>query len=596
MTTSGALPLLLRIAAVALAALGVIDPRLQWSETVPAAVDLRIVSDHDDTAGADAARSAVDRLQRSVGEKVAFNTGAAPAARVLVGGVSTIDPLPIADVSVSTIAVGKPSSPNVRIVAADSPAAAPLGWSARIDATIEAVGMSGRKSVVVLEQQGVALARTEYAWRSDRERTQVEMFYAAPVTGVSRVSLRVLPAEGEAITLDNKVDLRLETVARQLQVLVHEPRPSWATAFVRRALEQSAVFDVAASTGASRGLAVRAGAPPSRLTAGALEAFDLVVAGAPEELTRGEVDALRSFARVRGGAVILVPDRRPSGPYVDLLPTARFEEVLVENPLPLRSPQPGSVRGSEIAIPREVGAGRVIASVGQKAAEEPVIVEWTAGAGRVIFAGALDAWRFRAADSDGYARFWEALAATASVASPRKIEVSIDPPIARPGESVAVRARLRRTELIETATRTRTAPLEARIMGADGSTTPIRMWPTADVGVFEGRIVAPAEGRYDVQVASEQTTADDVLITAADVRHAAGTLDSSADVAGAIAMSTGGVAVGAEDLAPLERLLASLPQGVTTRAIHPVRSMLYVTAFAALLCAEWTLRRRRGLR
>jgi hypothetical protein len=595
MTVRQAAPLLLRVAAFALAVIGIIDPRMRLAERVPPAVELRVVPGGDTEVDA-AMRAVVDGLQRALSGRVAFNSGARPAARVFAGDVSTVELSSAADVPVSTIALQTPPSPNVRISAADSPSPVPFGWAARFAATIDGAGMAGRTSTVVLEQNGVTLAQATHTWRTDRERTQVEMVYAAPRAGASRVALRVLPAEGEAVTSDNRADLRLTTVDRQLKVLVHEPRPSWAAAFVRRALEESAAFAVSSVTGASRGVAVRAGAPPHRLTAAALAPFDLVISGAPEELTRSDVDALRDFARVRGGAVIFVPDRRPSGPYLDVVPAGSFDEVLVDSPLQVRSAQAGSLRASVLVIPRDAARGRAIASIDQKAGEQPVILEWMSGAGRVIFAGALDAWRFRTSGGEGYAGFWESLAMAEALLSPRKIELSIHPAIARPGEAVTIRARLRRTELDENPSRTRTAPVTGRIIGGDGAATPIRLWPTAEAGAIEGRIAAPAEGRYDVQVASGQITADDVLITAADVRHAAGSAERQLDVAHAVAAATGGVAAAADDLSPLERMLTSLPSGEVTRTRHPARSPLSVAAFAVLLCAEWAIRRRRGLR
>ncbi len=74
-------------------------------------------------------------------------------------------------------------------------------------------------------------------------------------------------------------------------------------------------------------------------------------------------------------------------------------------------------------------------------------------------------------------------------------------------------------------------------------------------------------------------------VAAGGHRHARGRL---------IAAATGGVAVSTADLAPLERHLRSLTSGEVERTVRPGRSWLLVLAFAALLCAEWTIRRRRG--
>ena len=61
-----------------------------------------------------------------------------------------------------------------------------------------------------------------------------------------------------------------------------------------------------------------------------------------------------------------------------------------------------------------------------------------------------------------------------------------------------------------------------------------------------------------------------------------------------VATATGGVAVSTADLAPLERHLRSLASREVERTVRPGRSWLLVIAFAALLSAEWTIRRRRG--
>lgn len=595
MTTARSSPWL-RAAAFALAAIGVVDPRLPVTVRVPPAVELTVLRAGEGEAD-QAVRAAVNKLQQDLSGRVVFNSGAPPAARVFAGDVSTIDLSSAADVPLSVIGRQEVRSPNVSIIAADSPRPVPLGWAARLRVTIDAVGMAGRASTIVLEQHGVTLVQTTHAWQRDREREHVEMFYAAPVAGVSRLSVRVLPAEGESASDDNRADVLLNSVERQLRVLVHDPRPSWGAAFVRRALEENAAFDVSSITGASRGLAVRAGTPPPRLTAAALEPFDAIVSGAPDELTRSDVEALRTFVAVRGGAVILLPDRRPSGPYVDFVPASGFDEVLVEAPMQIRSAQqPGSIRASEFAIARDIAGGRVVATIEHRTGEQPVIIEWMKGPGRVVFAGALDAWRFRGTDGGGYSAFWQSLTAAEALLSPRKIEVSMHPAIARPGDPVTIRARVRRTELDETARQIRTAPVEARMISASGASTAIRLWPTAEPGTLEGRIAAPASGRYDVQVSSGRITADDVLITADDVRHAVAGADRQFDAAAAVAAATGGIAVAADDLSALERALTSLGSGQTTRTRRPARSLLYVAAFAALLCAEWAIRRRRGLR
>ena len=193
------------------------------------------------------------------------------------------------------------------------------GWAATFTAVVEARGLAGRTSRIVLEDRGAELAHLEHQWTRESERFDAALRYTPPAIGTSIVTLRVLPLRGR-VDDDGQCRGPATRVAsgQRLKVLVHEPRPSWNVTFVRRAIEEDPSFEVSTLVQASRGLAVRAGSPPATLTADALNAFDVVLIGAPEELRASEVEALRTFARRRGGAVVLLPDRRPSGRYLDI--------------------------------------------------------------------------------------------------------------------------------------------------------------------------------------------------------------------------------------------------------------------------------------
>ena len=454
------------------------------------------------------------RLESSLNGDVTFDSDAAPMALVLVGGSANLTKLLRDDVPVSTVSIADPPVPNVRIVSADEPDAVRAGWAATFNAIVEARGLAGQTSRIVLEERGAELAHLEHKWTRDSERFDAALRYTPPAIGTSTVTLRVVPLEGESTATDNAADLRLVVSGKRLKVLVHEPRPSWNVTFVRRAIEQDPTFDVSTLVQASRGLAVRTGSPPAALTADALSAFDVVLIGAPEELRASEIEALRAFARRRGGAVVLLPDRRPSGRYLELIPSPQFDEVLVESPVELRSVAGAPLRASELVIHRAgVPGGDVLASFEHGKGERSVVLEWPDGAGRILFSGAMDAWRFRAAPDDGFGRFWRARIAEAALAAPARLEVDVSPGVPRPGEDVTIRAHIRRTELDEAAGRIRIPAIRARLVGADGHEDIIRLWPTAELGVLEGHLDAPTAGMYDLQVSTATgATVDEVVI------------------------------------------------------------------------------------
>ena len=585
---------LLRSAAVATGLVGLIDP--SWTARRPAPVPVEL------KAPANLLRAAGDvrrNLENQLRGHITFDSDAQPAAVVLVGRTGSMTSLDRDDVSISTVSLGSPA-PNVRVIAAVDPDPVRVGWTATVGAVVEGVGMAGKASRIVLEQRGVEIAREEHRWKENAERFDARLHYTPPSSGTSTVTLRVLPFDGEAVVTDNAVDLRLVVSERRLNVLVHEPRPSWNAAFVRRSLEQDSSFEVSTivqATSLSGGLAVRAGSPPTALTAAALSPFDVVLIGAPEELRQSEIEALLTFARIRGGAVVFLPDRRPAGRYLELIPSAKFDEVLVDSAIAIQSIAGAPLRASEIAgfrasLPGASVLASIELSIGR--GKRPVVLEWPVGAGRIVFSGAMDAWRFRAAPDDGFGRFWRSRIGEAAAAAPSRLEASIAPGVPRPGQEVTIRARIRPTELEYSTVGTRTPAVRARLVGADGRDEPFRLWPTAELGVFEGRFEAPSAGTYDLQISTATgAIADEVVTVVADTRDGAKS-DESEHALRLIAASTGGVAVEASDLTPLERHLRGLTKGEIERPIHPARSMATILLFVGLLAAEWTIRRRRG--
>ena len=313
----------------------------------------------------------------------------------------------------------------------------------------------------------------------------------------------------------------------------------------------------------------KGGVPPAALTADSLAPFDAVLVGAPEELSPAEVDALSHFARRRGGTVVLLPDRRPSGPYLEFMAVWSFDETLVDTPLEvLAAPERAMdaktrelLRASELALPRgDVSDTDVLASTTQQKVDRAVVLSWRLGAGRVIFSGALDAWRFRGAGEGAFDRFWSARIAEAALSAPARLDLTVTPAFAAPGEEIMVRARLRRTELDESSRDMHVRPIAARMIGDGGEARTIRLWPTAEVGTFEARVRAPHAGRYDVHATSGDLSVDDLLTVAEDVKRPAPADVHVAAASRLLTSATGGVAVRMDDLGPLERHLRSLPK------------------------------------
>jgi len=581
---------LLRTAAFLIAGAAVIDPAVPTTASAPVPVSLRATGD----ATASQVREVREQLESSLKFAVNFDPVGSPAATVLVG--NRPEPGFVSDdVPVSTISSARPRSPNVRIASASDPSPVIAGWSAIVDVVIEGSGVAGRTTEVVLEQNGVETSRVSHAWTKEDERFATRLTCPFTAPGVAMLAVRAKPTAGETTLDDNAVDLRGVAESRVLRVAAYDPRPSWTSAFVRRVLEADPMFEVSTIVKASKDVDVRTGHPPGRITVDAFEPYDLIVVGAPEELTAGESDALSSFGRERGGAVLLLPDRRPSGAYLGLVGASGFDEVLLDKPVELESRGAGQLRGSEFALPKGTEAVSILAAIRQGESSRPVVVSVPAGRGQIMFSGALDAWRFRGADDEGYARFWRQLVALAAMAAPRRLELSLHPGIATPGTPITVRADVRRTEVEQQGANRRSDPaISATVIAANGSTTPVRLWPTAEAGVYEGRFDAAAAGRYDVRASLDsRVTADSPLVISDTARMLHARDDEGLQL---VARTTGGVAVTGDALGPLEASLGALHRPAIRTSFPVMRSPWWMVAFVALLCAEWTERRRRGNR
>jgi hypothetical protein len=578
----------LRAASVALGVVALIDPACRQDRAQPIAVHVQPASATD--ADRELAERVQQRLASTLGRGAVVNGPRDPAALVIAGEPTDWSSIPEGK-PVSLVSDVDSSGPNVRVVDIAAPTQMFAGVPTAITVTVAGREVVGESTRIALHLEGIEIDGVDHRWARAQESFTARLEYLPPSAGTRQLRVSVSPAHGEASESDNSADIAVDVVDRKLRVLVHEPRPSWQGTFVRRALEGDALFEVSSLARTSKGIAVRAGQPPERLVAANLETFDAIVVGAPEELRESEVTALESYLRARGGAVIFVPDRRPSGPYAGMIPAATFGEVLIANAAALRG-DAGVLRGSEFAAPEKLAPGvDVLAGLVRDHGTAPVVVSWPAGLGRVIFSGALDAWRHRSRPEE-FTTFWRSVTLTAAAQSPAALAVTATPSVVQPGDRVRVTARLRPTEF-ERGPRPGVLPEVGAVVQADGEPdVPVRLWPTAEPGTYEGTFDVTVAGRLSVvATAGAKLTSRTELIATDGARTAAGYHSAATAL---LARATGGVVANASDLSPVESQLRTLPQQTAATTIYPARSAWWIVAFVATLGAEWFLRRRRG--
>ena len=592
----------LRLVAFAIAIAGAVDPAISVSGASRARVAMVVQTT---APGAAAVR---DRLARDLSgdfDLVPAVTSDAAAA-IVIGNRLPEESLSDA-LSVSTVTIPPAPDAGVRIVRVDAPRDVPAATAIHLDVELEGLRVAGRTTDVAVEIGGIETGRASHTWSKDAEhwRAEIDAVPLGEPPYLVRVRLKpdtTDPATATGTTVDpatatdatvvsgfsrTSADLVVDARTAPLRVELFEPRPSWAATFLRRALEADARFDVASLSFASKGVAVQTG-PQVPLADTRLDAFDVVIVGGLDRLTAADAGALERFMRERGGVVVAVPDQRlTAGPARELIAGPDFVERLLEQPAKLTVAAPAApIQASELLVLPALSPGaEAIARVpgGDRA---PVIVSMPRGDGRLVVSGAMDAWRFRAADGGAFDRFWQSAIAGLALRVPGAIAVDVAPSLLRPGErgDVVVHVRSR----------------EAGAVSASIDGEPVRLTPEPEAGAWRGRFTARnAPGRSTIDVRADAAEghglhASRTILVRSDVQR---TVDTTAPSLSMIASSHRGIDVTPERLGELERFVrGSVSAPRTTLVRHPMRSAWWLLPFAACLSAEWWLRRRKGLR
>jgi len=592
---------LIRLLAYAIAIGAAIDPQIQSATPAPLAVALREPSGSlaQNLSRASAATQAAKvraRLDSAMPGALAINATAEPRAVVVVGPRLEASALP-ASGPVSFVLPPKEQAPTVRVVSVTSPRSVLPGWSTIVSAEVDGRGLTmGSTSAVVLESNRIEVDRVEHKWSRGDERFTARLTFAPPAAGSFGLVVRALGPASQGADARESLPVRVVAEQRRLKILAFDPRPSWASGFVRRVFEADPDFDVVARVRASRAIEVRTGTPPLTLSSEALNSFDLAIVGAPEELTSAELDALETFARRRGGTVVLLADRKPSGRYVRLFGGEAFDEALVDKPIRVAAADATGLRATEFAYPRVLPSGaEALVVLPQGSGGRAPVISMPLGAGRVIFSGVLDAWRYRGDDEDAFDTFWRSQLGREAARAPRRLEVMLHPGAATPGTLVRLRAAVRATDIAENGTGLSIPAVSARVVDERGGQRFLRLWPTFEPGVFEATFAAPQPGRYDVRVETDAgTSADSPFVVS--VGDPIMDDDRTGRSPEAVAHATRGVVVTTENIDPLVERLRALSRETVPTVHHPMRLPFWAFAFGGLLAAEWLVRRRRGLR
>lgn len=565
---------ILRGVAIGIAVAAVIDPPVSLSGR--ARPRLAVVA----IGGAEA-----ERVRGQVGAhlredfEVVSGIDSTAAGTIVIGDRFPEMALP-SNTPVSTVTMTPGLAATVRIAGVRAPTRVPPQTALHIEVDVDGSGAGGSSTSLTIASGGVEVGRASHAWREAGEhwRAALDVIPVGEPPFVLRAEVVTDPGGSH-----ERADVMVAAARKPFRVLVYEPRPSWAGTFVRRSLEGDARFAVSSLSYASRGIAVRAGEPVTLGSVDDLADLDVIAVGGLDRLSGADVRALDRFMRERGGSVALLPDGRvDGGPASQLVPYPFPSETLVDERTPLDTTAPlPRLDASEMLVFHRAPAGAdVLARV--SGSNDPVVLIVSNGDGRLLFSGALDAWRSRADSGVAFDRFWRSAFAGLALATPPAVDVDISPSPVSAGDPAHVTARIR--------------TLGSAVSASLDTGESIRLWPDATRGVFTGSFVAPAgQGPHAVEVVvagTIRTTGRGVFRVQSDARP----IVAAAPLA-LLASSHGGVNVGPNDLAALERhVRQSIAASRATSARRPMHSPWWLLPFATCLSGEWWLRRRRGLR
>jgi hypothetical protein len=567
---------ILRAVAIAIAIAAVVDPAV--TSRRDAKPDVVVVAADSARDGA-VANDVAERLGHSF--TVARGALSGAAASVVVGRTLPDGVARDAPIFAISAADDRPSVALEKLVV---PSTVPTLSRAQVAARIRVQHARGKTLDVTLRNATIAVDHVTRSVANDDDTLDVALTFIPP--SADPAALRVVAHVDGAP--DAIGDALADVVDRRWPVLFYDPRPSWMSTFVRRAIERDPRFVVTSRVVTSRDVTTAAGNPPGRLDdLAALSLFDAVVIGSPSALSANDAAGLDAFLRMRGGSVVLLLDDLTSGPHDRLIDAGRFSSTSGTQTVALRSSglDSSGLRASTFAWPVALPIGGQVIAGGAR----PVVWSAPVGAGRLVVSGAFDAWRFRDPATSSFDRFWRTTIANAADATLAPVVLRASSTTAAAGERLDVTAWLR-DEAVSSPLAT--PPAEVRVT-VDDTTSPTRAWPRA-TGELQARVRVPqTPGLHRIGFDVGGRHADIPILVGRDLHQIeAGSEATLRDWS----IASGGAVLSPSKLASLPDLLRrSIHAEARMVTWHPMRSAWWLVPFVVALSAEWWLRRRRGL-
>ncbi|HEY3324837.1 MAG TPA: hypothetical protein VGP72_30570 [Planctomycetota bacterium] len=540
---------------------------------------------------------------------------------------------------VHTLGVGSiEPPPDICVARLDGTLSVFLEETIRLTAHIKTVGCKGKKCDLVLSRGEKELQRRAITISQDGWLHQ-PFDLTADLAGPNAFTASIVPLPDETLTTNNSASAVVDVANDKLKVLVVDEMPRWEMRYVASMLRRERKMNLTERwLTTTEVLNPRAKALPDEQKS--LEEYDIIVLGdlAAERLDDATQKRLAKYVADAGGFLVVIagpramPRAYATGPLADLLPIRQQMPLGVGATIGLPgSIEPAATRvklaeGSHseivrvlrdpalneqlwpalpelpwIARPAFAKPGATTLLCADDARKDAVVAIHNYGAGRVLYCGSDNTWRWRYKVGDRvHTVFWAQAVrwgVSNRLAGSERLKAGVDRREIRPGDNLEVIARPRDKEGHAVTGATVIAEL-----GDRSRPQRVQLQPVADSGgLYRGTLQNLGAGVHSVAVTVSSPDFEGIVtelqVIARELTGQEGVeLSRDASRLTTIAGAGSGRYADLLDAPQLFKDLAGQSRQRTVEDTFEMWSSYYALIFVVLLLVtEWLLRKRLGL-
>ncbi len=517
----------------------------------------------------------------------------------------------------------------------------------QVDVTVAQTGLSGRSVRLFVEDEGRIVSEEQLQFPTSGEAASVSVTLRATQEGPRRFRFRVEPLEGEVVSWNNDRTVLIEVEDRIDKVLYFEGELRYEYKFIRRGVDDDENLQLVSIMRAAENRFQRQdvdnadeladGFPTTREE---LFKYKAIMLGSVEAsfFSYDQMRMLLDFAARRGGSVIFLGGRYSfaEGGYagtpvaevmpvrlgvaaggegeppfskldIELTDEGRAHPALqfgatVEDTLEEWKTLPQLSTFNDVTRLKAGATSLIEAEREDLPGTQIVLAHHRYGEGRAIAFTPHDSWHWQMGaeipvDDTRQERFWRQLLRWSTSSVPDQVELIATRDRVGLGDQIELVARVRDESFLEI----NRADVFADVTLPSGEIQTVGLeWSAIEDGRFEGSFSAEDLGFYDIEVSAmldqQLVGSGRITVEAAELGNEYFGAEMRRDFLSDLAAQTGGRSFTPQQVDELLDTLAYSEEGTTVREYRdlwdmPVLFLLLLTA----LCAEWTLRRRRGL-